>query len=423
MSGFFHALLVLVFAFLARTDTPVAVSPQAADHSAGFIYGRVTLQSGEKHEGFLRWEDEEAFWDDLFHSWQDELPWLEHVDTAELKAERRRRYFESHGMFDRLMWTLHHQGDHPRLSRLFICQFGYLDGFELDDEENVTLLILGGYQAPVHGYSNDVSSDLVVYPAGDDPVEVEWDDLAGIEFFAAPAGAAPYAQRLYGEVETTEGTFAGFIQWDQSECTSIDILDGDERKVPMGDIRSITRNRKNSSDIVLKDGTAFTMSGTNDVAGGNRGVMVENPAWGRVTIAWKRFVSITFIEGHGSGTGRADFPEIQPLAGTVIGVGGETWSGRIVYDLDEAWTRDLFNGELRDLEYDIPFGLIESIEKRADETCRVYLNSGRTLDLSGSHDTGEKHAGVLMFTDMSGNGEEPPCYIPWSRVGAITFRK
>ena len=57
----------------------------------------------------------------------------------------------------------------------------------------------------------------------------------------------------------------------------------------MGDIRSITRNRENTSDIVLKDGAEFTMAGTNDVGGGNRGVMIENPVWGRVTIAWKTF--------------------------------------------------------------------------------------------------------------------------------------
>ncbi len=418
MSAFFHTLLVLVFAFLAGAGAPAPGSTQGDDDSAGFLYGRLELQSGEKYEGFLRWEDEEAFWDDLFHSRQNELPWLEHVDMDELQAERRRRYFESHGMFDRLMWTLHNK-DHPHLSRLFICQFGYLDGIELDDKENVTILIRGGDRVPVHGYSNDVSSDLLVYPAGGDPIEVEWDDLAGIEFSAAPVGAIPYALRLYGEVETTEGSFEGFIQWDQSECTSIDILDGDERDVSMGDIRSITKNRKNSSDLVLKDGAAFTMSGTNDVAGGNRGVMVENPAWGRVTIAWKRFQSITFVEGHGSGVGRADWQESQPLTGTVTGVEGETWSGRIVYDLDEAWTRDIFNGELRNLEYDIPFGLINSIEKKDDETCRVSLLTGRTLDLSGSQDTGENHAGILVFE----NREETPRYIPWSKVGTITFRK
>jgi len=162
---------------------------------------------------------------------------------------------------------------------------------------------------------------------------------------------------------------------------------------------------------------AFSLDGSNDVGRGNRGVMVENPQYGRVTIAWKRFQSITFAEGHGSGAGRGGFPEIGPLNGTVTGIKGETWTGRIIYDLDEAWTRDLFNGAVRDLEFDIPFGLIDTIEKKDDETCRVSLVSGRNLDLTESQDTGDKHAGVLVFES---SGEEPR-YIPWSRVGKITF--
>ena len=185
----------------------------------------------------------------------------------------------------------------------------------------------------------------------------------------------------------------------------------------MGDIRSITRNRKNKSDIVLKDGSTVSASGSNDVDGGNRGVMVENPEWGRVTVSWKRFTSITFIDGQGSGSGRDAFPAIAPLKGTVTGEEGETWTGRIVYDLDEAYNRDMFNGSLKGLDFDIPFELITTIEKRDEETCRVSLASGRTLDLNDSHDTGDSHAGLLVFE----NDGETPTYVPWSKVGVISF--
>ena len=37
----------------------------------------------------------------------------------------------------------------------------------------------------------------------------------------------------------------------------------------------------------------------------------------------------------GSGRGRGDLPPNEALTGTVTGSGGETWTGRIVYDLDE----------------------------------------------------------------------------------------
>lgn len=401
----------LIFIALLVLMAPPAL---AADNT-GFIHGTVTLQDGDSHTGFIRWEDEEAFWDDLFHSRQTELPWLEYVDMEELQAERRRRYFESHGMFDRVMWTLSNRGGNPEMDRLFIGQFGYLEEIEVDEEENITLLIRGGERVPVHGYSNDVSSDLLVYPSEGDPVEIEWDDLAGITFTQAPTDAIPFADRLYGNVTSTEGNFEGFIQWDQSECTSIDILDGNNREIPMGDLRSLTKNRQGTSDLVLKNGEAFTLAGSNDVGGGNRGVMVENPEWGRVTVSWKRFLSIDFAEGHGSGRGRDDFPDSTPLVGTVTDIDGTSWTGRLVYDLDEAWSHDIFNGEIRDLEYDIPFGQIRSIEKRDEETCRVSLKSGRVLDLGESQDSGEKHAGVLVFVD------DAPRYLPWSRVQAITL--
>jgi len=47
----------------------------------------------------------------------------------------------------------------------------------------------------------------------------------------------------------------------------------------------------------------------------------------------------------------------------------------------------------------------------------VNLITGRILDLTESQDTGDKHAGVLVFE----NGDDQSHYIPWSRIGKITF--
>jgi hypothetical protein len=360
---------------------------------------------------------EEAFWDDLFHSRQVDNPWLDHVDVEELQAERRRRYFETHGMLDRIMWTLHNKDNEVNLTRLYISRFGFIDEIRVDEDEEVTLLVNDGLEVPVRGYANDVTSDLYVYTAAGETVEIEWDDLSLITFSQAPAEAEPYAQRLYGTVTSAAGDFEGFIQWDESECTSTDVLDGDERDLTMGEIHSLTRNRRGDSDIVLKNGETFTMTGTNDVSDGNRGIMVENPAWGRASVGWNRFQSITFAEGHGSGPGKADFPPITPLQGTVTDTEGVKLTGRIVYDLDEAWSRDIFNGIADDVVYDVPFSLINTIEKTGDMTCRVSLESGLTLDLGEGQDAGDKHAGVLVFVD----GEKNARYVPWSRFASVTF--
>ena len=54
----------------------LVAAPAAADNQ-GFIYGRVTTESGTEYEGFLRWGKQEAFWDDIFHSMKTELPYAD----------------------------------------------------------------------------------------------------------------------------------------------------------------------------------------------------------------------------------------------------------------------------------------------------------------------------------------------------------
>ena len=95
----------------------MAVSaPFASADNTGFLYGTITLHKGEQHTGFLRWDREEAYWDDLFHSRQVDAAFFEHIDMKVLHDERKKKYFAEHGLFDRLMWTMHNKedGDHPR---------------------------------------------------------------------------------------------------------------------------------------------------------------------------------------------------------------------------------------------------------------------------------------------------------------------
>jgi hypothetical protein len=68
-------------------------SPLAAKQSNdGFIYGTVATDAGKEYTGFLRWNtDEEAFWDDLFHSAKSELPYLEQVDEQDRDRGREKR--------------------------------------------------------------------------------------------------------------------------------------------------------------------------------------------------------------------------------------------------------------------------------------------------------------------------------------------
>ncbi len=389
----------------------------AASPNEGFIYGTVTLQTGTQHTGFLRWEDEEAYWDDLFHSRQINIAWVEFVDMKALHKEEEQEYFQTHGMIDRIAYALNNKNPDDDISRLFIMRFGDIAAIRIDDDENVTVELNDGSRHEVRGYSNDVSTDILVYTGEDEPEQLEWDDLAEIRFAPAPGDAVPYAERLYGRVTSTRGDFEGFIQWDKSECTSIDILDSRQEDVAMGEIKSIRRDPGHDTVVTLKDGQVLNLTGSNDVGGGNRGVVVETAALGRVTIPWKRFKQVDFMAGQGTGRGRESYADNRELAGAVTDKDGRMQTGPLVYDLDAARTHDIFNGTHKDVEYDIPFGLIQIISPQDAGTCRVTLRDGQVLELGDDRDTGRDHSGVLVFTAARDQAQR----VPWRHISEIRF--
>lgn len=394
----------------------------AAPESEGFIYGTVTWPAGEQLTGFIRWEDEEAFWGDLFHCGYRHNPWSEHMDLEALRAQRRREFYENHGLLDRLIHSFEDDDDDPMGWRMFLIRMGDIQFIEINDGKDDFVVTADGSRHQIGGYGNDSGGDLIVYSAAKEPTEIVWNDLKSIEFQPVPPEAVPYAERLYGIVESSEGTFEGYIQWDVTECLSTDTLDGrlngKNHDYQMGEIRSIARTPKqNNATIVLKDGSSVTMGGSNDVDRGNRGIMVENPEIGRVTVPWKRFGIVTFVDNMGSGPARDSFQNSGPLAGSLETKDGQIYSGRLVFDLDEGWQWDIFNGTTDSHEYNIPFYLIHKITVQNEESCRVELKSGKTLELSGTQDTGKKNGGVLVFTQ----GQPKPYHLQWPEVLSLTL--
>ena len=409
-------LIIGLLLFLIISGTAAAEDST----NQGFIYGTVTFQNGESQTGFLRWDSEEAFWNDLFHTGYRDNPWLEFIDQDKLLAQRRKEYYESHGLLDRIIYSFEENDDDPIGWRMLLIRYGDIVRIEINDGEDDFMITADGSRHQIGGYGNDDGADLLLYDGQAEPTEIEWNDLVSMEFFPAPAGAVPYGERLYGLVESSEGNFEGYIQWDVSECLSIDTLDGridgENHDYPMGEIRSIARAYKqDASVIVLKDGSSVTMGGSNDVESGNRGIMVENPEWGRVIIPWKRFQKLTFIDGKGSGSSRESFTNSAPITGDVVLKDGQTLSGRLVFDLDEGWHWDIFNGSSKDLDFNIPFPLISDITVKDEESCRVTLRSGRVLDLGDNQDTGKKNGGILVFSGT----ESKPKHVLWPEIQSV----
>lgn len=412
-------LIVLVTCFAATSAAYAADAGTGPDHpGSGFIHATVTWPSGESKTGYLRWEDEEAFWDDLFHCGYRERQWGRYVDRDAMRRLRREEYYRTHGLLDRIAYALAEDKDDPLGWRGFVSRFGDLRSIEIHDGEDDFAITADGGRHQIGGYANDAGSRLLLYTAGSaEPERIRWNDLTEILFTAAPSDHAPYAERLYGRLDTTVGTWEGYIQWDKSECTGIDVLDADEMDIPMGEILSLARTRDNNTEAVLRDGTTQSLHGSNDVGSGNRGIMVEVAGLGRITVPWNRFEKLTFVDGHGSGPGRGSYDNAAPLTGTVTTDDGTAHTGRLVLDLDEAFDWDLLNGTDADgLDYDIPLRLVSRIEPREDLTCRVTLLSGTTIELGESNDTGDGNEGVLVLENP---GDEDAEHLPWATIRRI----
>lgn len=424
----------LVSCQLAAAATPTGAAgaspaPAPAHPGAGLIHATVTLRDGSAHPGYLRWQDEDACWDHVFGARQRELPWLEYADKKALAHERQQREFASRGLLSRLAWAMHHQDGDVDVTRSFVCRYGDLAALRLqpDGDGPVLAVLRDGREVPIGGPSRDLGADLVLYPPTGEPVELDWDEVREIRFGAAPPGSSPYAERLTGTVEFRGGSFSGSLQWDTSECTSIDTIDADEEDVPLSQARRIARNRRGGCDVSLADGRVLQLSGSNDVGEGNRGAAVEVLGLGRVIVPWDRLVAADLRLAPAAGPAYADFPLPEPLRGVVQTTDGRFLAGRLVYDLDEAWTIDLLHGTGPDqCEYQVPFALLAMVTPVDDGACDVKLRDGRTLRLSGDEDTGDGHAGLLVFREgPTAPGAEPakPDFVPWRLVRQVDFTR
>ncbi|RKZ16172.1 hypothetical protein DRQ50_06580 [bacterium] len=396
-----------------HADTPAAT----AGH---MIHGTVTLAGGEVVTGFIRQEDDDACWDHLFEARRRESPWTDLIDMDALARERRAAYFASHGLLDRLAYTLEGGDRQDPGGRQFICRYVDLAVLDIDRElEVVTATMADGSTHELREGSRDLGGDLVL--GGEDGRTVDWDDVLRVEFFPAPSGADPGVVRIWGELATADGAFAGWVRWDRSEFLTTDILDGDEantdHEIPMGDIAAIARVNSRSCRVTLTDGRELVLSGSNDVNEDNRGIIMETAAYGRAVADWKTFRRLDFRvppKEHGP---VVPFTESTRLTATVTTIDGAVHTGNLVLDLDEGWAWEILDGHHGGIEYEIPLGNITAIEKDADGVCTVTTRDGSRLTMSTGQDTGPDNRGILVL----GDGE--PAQVAWSQVAVIRFAR
>lgn len=373
------------------------------------IWGRVVLEEGETIEGYLRWDRNEAVWDDV-------LDGQHRPDEAEVERLRvlladdpDRRSVEVLGI--RVSWK---EEDDLSVATSAGVRFRWISRLTPDGDD-ADLELVTGERVRLMAASSDLGSGFrgLEVEMATGLRTVEWEEIAEVRFAPAPVERRSERRRLYGTVESESGLrFTGWVAWDRDEVFASEILDGEEGEIAFDEIAAIERVRSGVR-ATLVSGEEVMLSGTNDVDSGNRGIEVNDPGLGRVVLDWRAFASLRLhppaADGPTADRGGVLRGELRTEAGDVL-------EGEIVWDLDESAGWEFLDGTVDDIEFDVELSRVEEIRKRRDGGVDVVLRDGRRLRLAGSNDVDEGNRGIVVRSD-----EGTDRLVDWSGFASVRF--
>ncbi len=407
----------------AALCTPLRASAQG---DAGYLYGRVILRNGDTLQGAIRWGDDELFWIDMFNSTKTRTV-LDHF-RSELQDHRRLVddiYDQQNRDFNRPRITLFGRTFWDRNNFLndhqFECHFGDIRRLEMMGGDWVRLTLKNDEQIELEGGSSDIGATIHVLDIELGEVKLRWSGIEAVEFMPTPTRLErTFGVPLYGVVKARLGEFEGLIQWDTDERLGSDVLDGEDEfmdlEIEFSQIASIERYGRGSR-VTLRSGREYFLTGSNDVNSENRGIMVNSPVFGSLTVEWRDFDRVDFHENPPSGPAYDTFTPPAFLEATVRSWDDEVFTGLIFYDVDEAWDFEVLDGTDGDTEFSIPFRNIRSIRPERRYGSTVVLTNGLELHLDGSNDVTESNDGIVIWS-----GQDAPRYFLWRDVREIVFR-
>ncbi|MEM9530151.1 MAG: hypothetical protein AAGA23_04480 [Pseudomonadota bacterium] len=400
-----------LFAAAMAATTPRMGLAEA--HTSGFLYGKVVTTDGDLYEGRLRFGgDEEVFWNHYFIGRKAGNRWADHVEPAELLENRPVKL---------LGLELGARKRMPELRRPLMVAFGDVKLLEAQSRQ-LSVTLKNGTRYELDRYeADDFADGLRVWDSRNGIQDLDEWSIRRVEFMPTPL-LTDVPERLHGVVRTSDGDFTGTIQWNRDAATGEDLLrgerNGDPESISFAQILRVERVSAAGARITLRDGQERMLSGGPDIGANNRGIDVDDPRFGRVSVSWNAFEQAEFSLVD-SGPGYEAFVPGKPLRATVETRDGQTRTGRLVFDLDEDETTDTLDAPAGLLHYTIPFGHLASVAPAtsASETgVEITLRSGHQLRLDRAGDLSEQNAGLLVF-----GAEDQPAYLAWAAVKTIRF--
>ena len=407
----FAGFLLMSFVFTA------AVSAQD-----GLLYGKVYTVDNDVLEGYIRWDRNETSWDDILDG------------DKELDREYRSRYRDrDYSDDDRRIF----QGGRIEIFGVSIfgnewpsqassgLRMGHIKTLIPDGDDEVLLILKSGEEVELENGSGDIGEDIreILVDTDDEGIiELYWKDIDKIEFSESPGRQSSFGKRLYGTLVTRRGDeYNGFICWDMDEAFDTDILDGQEghrkRKMEFKDIKMIERRSSKSALVTLQNDKKIRLDDSNDVDDSNRGIVVSDNELGRVLVTWDEFDYVEF-RNPPEGTPYSEYDGGKKLYGTVKTERGKEYKGEIKWDADEAYTWELLDGKIDDIDFSVEFSKIKSIDKTARRGSEVTLKDGRKLRLRDSNDIDDGNKGVIVLVNGDDDDE---VMIEWEDFESIRF--
>lgn len=231
-------------------------APPGSASRASRLHGTLTDRWGNRYTGYVSWDLDEVFTTDV-------------LDGDERGRDRE-------------------------------IPFGRIAAIERAGSCCARVTLSTGEELELDG-SNDVDDDNRGIQISDPllgQVQVDWDAFASLRFHPPerPTGYEAFdgGRRLRGQVVTEGGErHEGRIRWDNDESWTWEILDGRYRgvvyDVELGNVRHIEKRSSRGVVVTLHDGRVLELEGSNDVARGNKGIVIEADDGRRVLVEWEEF--------------------------------------------------------------------------------------------------------------------------------------
>jgi len=380
----------------------------------GFIYGKVILKNGQTFQGQLRWKNREAMWHHIFDGDKSDRPYQNLLSTEE--SQKLQSAGEDFKFGFMALW----EDRNPDQNFVFRCQFGNLVKLVDLDQGRVALYLKNGQRIYLVDDQDDLDTQIVIVDKNIGTQEFGFSAVQEIQFKSAPRDLDnAFGEPVYGKIMTSNGTFEGYITWDDEECLGDDVINGKNKgqslAIRFRDISQIKAERDGAM-VTLRNGKELFLNDHDDVDRGNHGITIHGLAFGTLEVNWENFISAEFTRPKTRATDYSSFGDPSLLSATVRTTSGAKITSQIVYDLDEIYDIEILNGENGGFQYFIPFSRVASIEPQNDKFSAVTVKSGEQFLLGGNGDVNRANNGLILKSP--GNTAR---FLKWDQVKSIQF--